>query len=417
LTANLIGDPISVEFSRLAGTFEPIAFLYPGQGTYDQLDLRLTEADVAYLDASGAIRRQVIPLSQETLLSLNPEVVVGDIPTLLDINFDLAQTVHVDLQSNNVAIGEPVIVTLQSNIAGEVGLPSDVRRGRGSIRASSDFLSPDNGGVERLVGIATQVSSSEFTLISGTAQLPLQVEFDNNTVLKQVSPETLDGMIVELEGLTQTSGTLYARELEGLFPATGAEVEGLLYSHSGPEVFTMAPQDGVGMGVDASLSGQLLPVAMSSGMSYSVPWAQEELMGLDLPFDPAHVFPGQRVEFQGSTGLTVGGETALQPYKVELLPQAVTGTMANYAFGETGLPEFDLVLDGDSYVGIMNSGARSVHVYQSSMTNLSRLNGATIENGRVATIRGFLFCADCSSVPTGTPLHLAMVARSVAQLQ
>src|SRR5206468_264625 len=98
------------------------------------------------------------------------------------------------------------------------------------------------------------------------------------------------------------------------------------------------------------------------------------------------------------------------------LPQAVTGTVANYTFGETGLPEFDLLLDGDSYLGVMNPGTHSVHIYQSPVTDLSRLNGAVIENGRLATIRGFLFCRDCDSALQGTPLQLAILSRAVARL-
>jgi hypothetical protein len=418
MVTDLVSGPVTLEFDRLAATFEPLGVIDATDGTYDQLEVRIDAATVTYLDANGATRQQSIKTPVVGLATLNQAVAIGDIPTILDIDVDLAQSVHVDLASNQVTLSDLVITASQNNIAGQNGLPSNAHRSRGATAKSpfSDPLSPENGAVERLVGTATKVSANQFTLITGTAQLPLQIQFDENTVLENVSPATLDGMIIEIEGWTLNTGAIYASELEGLFPDTGIEVEGILYAHSAPGLFLVVPQDGIGAQMSLAMVGQPLSAGLTSDVKYSVSSGGEDMAGLNLPFDATHVFPGQRLELESTTGIIPGGDpAALQPYGAELMRQALNGTVANYMVGDSGMPEFDLVLNSDSYLAVLNQGTGTVHVYQTSTTDLSRLNGAEIQDGKAITIRGFLFCRDSNDVPSGTPLHFALIASAVTK--
>jgi hypothetical protein len=418
MVTDLVTGPVTLEFSRLAATFEPLGVIDATNGIYNQLDVRISAATVTYLDSNGATQQKSIDTPLVGIAALNPAVAIGDIPTILDIDVDLAQTVHLDLAANQVTIGDLVINASQSNIAGQNGLPSNASRSRGAVAKSpySDPLSSDNGAVERLVGTATQVSASQFTLVTGTAQLPLQIQFDENTLLENVSPANLDGMIVEIEGWTLDTGAIYANDLEGLFPDTGIELEGILYAHSAPGLFLIAPQDGAGAQMSLAMVGLPLSAGLTSDVRYSVSSGREDMAGLDLPFDAAHLFPGQRVELESMTGIIPGGDPAtLQPYGAELMRQALNGTVANYTVGDSGMPEFDLVLNSDSYLAVLNEGTGTVHVYQTSTTDLSRLSGAEIQDGKLITIRGFLFCTDSNDMPSGTPLHFALVASSVTK--
>ena len=417
VAADLLFSPSTIEFTRLAQTLEPIGLVDTPQGTYDQVEIKIAGATVAYLDAAGRSRRQTVSASLTTVATPKRPVVIGDIPTILDIDVNLSKTVQLAPVSNKITLTGPVVTVSQNNIAGPGGLPSSVRRARGytQITPSSGQLSSQNGGVERLVGIASETQADEFTLTTGTAQLPLQVHFDGNSVFENGSPTNLDGMLVEVEGWTQPDGSIYGNEVEGISPNTGAEVEGFLVGGIGS--LSVVPQDAIGNGARTSLIGTEVNTILNSGVTYAVNSGDEDLVGLPVIFDEKHIFPGQRVELESYTGLVrVANQMRIQPYQVELLHQTVNGTVSNYTIGSTWMPEFDLTLSSNSYLDILNRGTGTVHVYQRSTTDLSLLT-SDIQDGSPLTIRGFLFCVDSNDSSNGTPRHFELVASSVTDLR
>jgi hypothetical protein len=163
----------------------------------------------------------------------------------------------------------------------------------------------------------------------------------------------------------------------------------------------------------SDLVGAKISVVLDSA-SYGINLGNEDMGGLPVLFDESHIAAGQRIEVESDQGLQAdwaGNAAQIQPFMVELLRQSVKGTVQNYQAGTGGTAEFDLVLSKGSYLGVVNVGTDTVHVYQRSTTQAS----GGIQNGQNVTVRGFLFCTDSTdSIPPGTTLHFAMVASSIS---
>ncbi len=414
VVVDLLPGSNETELSRLAGTFEPMSIVDTPQDTYDQLQMVVTGATVSYIDSAGQINQQPVSSSLTSTLLLSPAVTISDIPSILDIDVDLAQTVQLDLASHQVTLNAPVMTAVETDIAGPGGAPAMARRV--PRRTLSSISNAQSGQFERMTGIASAVLSSQLTL-AGNGKSPLAIHFDGNTVFENVSPSTLSGMLVEVEGWTLSDGTLYADEVEGIFPDTGSEMEGTLSGNTPYGSFFIVSQDGVGAGMKNSYIGAKLTSELDDSASYAVNLGDEDTTGLNLIFDSSHIFVGQRVEFDSYSPLTTpdweGNAAQIQPYMVELLRQTLTGTVSNYTVTGAGTAEFDIALKLSSYVSILNQGLGSVHVYQRSTTELIQLNNG-VQNGSSITVRGFMYCTDTNDyLPPGTQLHFAVLASSL----
>ncbi len=409
-TADLLPEASDIELTRLAATFEPVALPDVTTDTYDQLKMVVSGARVTYLDANGVIQQQDLVSDQTTLLTLSPAVVVGDIPSMLSIDVDAEQTVQLDPVTHVVSLNPPVISVTQSNIASpDAPVLSRVQSGP-KLQA---FSSSNKGQIERLVGQVTATDIDQFTLQLGQSKSSLVLHTDTNTVFDNATLETLQGMLVSVGGKALTDGSLYAEEVETLFPDTGVEVEGTLAGLNPSGLLNLVPQDGTGAGMTLALVGAKISVNLAGGAAYAFNSGSEDLAGLPVVFDESHISAGQRIEVESYQSLQpdwAGNPAQAQPYMVELLRQTLKGTVQNYQAGGSGTAEFDLVLSQSSYLSIMNVGTGTVHVYQRSTTQAS----GGIQDGNSLTVRGFMFCADpTDNVPPGTTLHFAMAASTI----
>lgn len=412
--SDLLSDPTDVELTRLADITEPIAVPDVYTDTYDQLEVVVTGARVTFLDSTGQLQTQDIVANLTSQVTLNPGVVVGDTPTLFDINVDVAQTVQLDLVNNVASLTTPVISAAQYNIsAPQSPAPSGVHSAR-----PLDASNPTSGKLERIIGKVVATSSNGFSLQLAQSKSVLALQTDSNTVFENATLGTLNGLLVSVEGWTLTSGALYADEVEALFPDTGVEVEGTRAGMNPSGLQNLVPTDGIGGGMDSSLVGAKISVNPDGGTSYSVNTGNEDMTGLPVVFDETHISAGQNIEVESYQSLQpdwAGNPAQAQPYMVELLRQTVNGTVTGYVAGTGGAAEFDLILSPNSYVGIMNVGTGTIHVYQRSTTEIdSKLSGG-IANGQSLRIRGFMFCSDpADSVPPGTT-YFAMVASGITK--
>ena len=283
-------------------------------------------------------------------------------------------------------------------------------------RPKTQAMSASNSGqVERLVGQVVQVDGDfgQLSLQLGQSGSVLVLSFDGNTMFDNASPDTVNGMLVEVEGRARTDGTLYASAVETLFPDTGVEAEGMLAGTNAPGLLNMVAEDGTGASMTSALVGTTLGVVVDDSTGYGIHLGNEDMGGLPVLFDAGHIAAGQRIEIDSDFALQpdyAGNPAQAQPYMVELLRQTLQGTVQNYQPGESGAAEFDLVLTPSSYLGIMNAGTGTVHVYQRYTTQAT----IGIQDGMNLSVRGFLFCTDeTDNVPPGTTLHFAMVASSI----
>jgi len=413
----LLPNPSNLELTRVGSTTEIIAVPYVEQASYNQLEMTVSGAHVTYLDSNGSPREKDISANLTSTFSFDPALLVGTTPTQLEVVVDIPQSVELILASDPaddvVNLHTPVITI---NQGGLVAPPSSVR-GANGVKASNS----QRGRVDRAVGdviaVWTDNGLTYFALNLGQTGATLNFQYDVFTVFENVTPDTLDGMLVEVQGGTLGNGALFAEEVEALFPATGAEVEGTLSGRNPSGKLHLVPQDGIGAGMTTALVGTKVSSDMS-GASYAYHAGDIDMTDLTVVFDASHIFLGQRVEAESSAGLQPDGEgnnALITPDKVELLQQSLNGTVINYQEGAMpGSASFDLALPADSYLRIMNPGTSVVHVSQVWTTWLNGFSNG-IQNGGSVSVRGLLFCDDTNDVPPGTPLHFVMVASSITE--
>lgn len=415
---DVLPNPSNLELTRVGATTEIIALPYVVQDSYSQLEMIITGAHVTYLDSTGSAREKNISSNFTSVFPFDPPLVIDANPNELSVVVDIPRTVELipasDPADDVVNLNPPVITVTHDGV---ITPPASVQGSNAQVVASA----AQKGRVERAVGNVTGVWTDNgvtyFALNLGQTGATLNFQYDVFTVFENVTPDTLDGMLVEVEGGTLSSGTLFAEMVEALFPATGVEVEGTLSGRNASGNLHLVPQDGIGAGMTTALVGAKVSSDMS-GASYAYHAGDIDMTGLTVVFDASHVFLGQRVEAESLTGLQPdqeGNAARIASYKVELLQQTLNGVVTNYQEGAIpGTASFDLALPADSYLSIMNPATTVAYVNQVSTTWLDGFSSG-IQDGQSVTVRGLLFCDDSNDVPPGTPLHFVMVASSITK--
>lgn len=407
-TNDLLGTS-DLELMRLTSTPSPVAIAGVIPNTFDQLQMSVSGARITYVDVNGTVQKKDVASDQTSLLTLNPPVIVGDIPTMLSIAVDVNQTVQLDPVNQVVTLNAPVLTVVQSDIPGSGGiLPAAMHKTR-----AASALNTNGGQIERLVGQVVDATGGQILLQLGQSGSFLTLSTDSNTMFDNASPDTVNGMIVEVKGRAMTDGSLYASSVQAMSADSGLEVEGMLAGSNPSGSLNLVSGDGVGAGMTADLVGATITVSSAQDPGYMVDLGGDDMSGLPLLFDSSHVAAGQRIELRSNFGLqpdTDGNAAQAQPYLVELLHQTLQGTIQNYQPGSDGSGEFDLVLAPSTALKLMG-GNSTVHVYQRFTTQTS----VSIANEAPVNVRGLLFCTDATdSVPPGTTLHFAMVATSLS---
>jgi Domain of unknown function (DUF5666) len=231
---------------------------------------------------------------------------------------------------------------------------------------------PQSGQVQHLVGSVTKIAGNAIT-IKPTGNSSFTLQTDSGTDFEDVTLATALNATVEVNGSTQSDGSLYADEVELVDVTNRVELLGLVTSVAPDFELSMVVQDGAGVGMSTSLLGKTVN-SQTDQTSYVVDAGHIDMTGVTAVFDGEHILPGQQVEMEslvalqtdpdGSSGLTI-------PFMVELEQQTISGTAANDAAGGTpGTRTFDVILslDGSSPVANLNPGLTSVHVYRQATT-------------------------------------------------
>lgn len=80
-----------------------------------------------------------------------------------------------------------------------------------------------------MTGLVTNLSGTSFTMTVGQNGVSLTFSTDANTQFNDgAGLATMLNTLVTVKGLTQSDGSLYAKEVEGIENANGAELEGLV---------------------------------------------------------------------------------------------------------------------------------------------------------------------------------------------
>jgi hypothetical protein len=357
-----------IELTHASGKFEPFVAGNLPQGTFSAANLTLVNSELTFLSGTGTAVHINGPASASITVPLSPNLTISG-PLVLNIDVNVAASITtVGGVVNGIAF-TPASFNITAKAPGAAANQQD-----------------DDGEIEDVQGTVTAVNGSSFTMKVGQTGSSLIFATDGTTQFKDgvTTVASLLNQVVTVEGFTRADGSLFAKEVEGLESATGAEVEGLITAISGTTL-TVNAQDGIGNGFDdtkigatfsvniAGLSASKFRVKAGNGFGSGLPSAT-------FPFDATTIHQGQRIEVDTNAAVPPASG-AITPDKINLQQQGVSGTVANNAAGA-----FDINLATDSALRII-SGQTVVHV----TTNSSTDSRVSVANGLAVQVRGLLF--------------------------
>lgn len=380
-----------LELTHLSGTNEPLSLLMVPQGSYTGATLTVASPEVVFINNLGQIVKLQPALSQTVTVNFSPAFTVGTTAPVVNIDLNVANSLTFDGNGNvtGVSLSANSFTLSTSAVAGQ---------------NEQEF---ENGELEDMTGTVSSVSGTSFTLVTG-AGVSLTFSTDASTQFNDgASLATMTNTVVTVEGATKADGTLYAKEVEGVEDAGGAEVEGLISQVSGNPAtqLTFTADDGSGSGMDDTKTGTSFIVDVS-GAGYKVSKGNIDTSGIgglpsppNFPFDATTIHKGQRIEIESHSSVSSNSLTA---EKVKLQQQALSGTVS--ALSGTAPTTFTLTVAADSAFAML-SGSTTVTVYWQPGTDLHNLPH-TLTNGDSVKVRGLVFF-------TGTKFN--MIARRITQ--
>lgn len=395
---NLTVGANRLEFSHMSGKLEPLSVTNFPQGSYASAAITITHPEMTFLNSGGTQTTLQGSATQTVTVNFNPPLTIGNAPAVVNVDLNLANSIATDQAGNITGF----------NFSGS------------SFNISTKAVAPeaqqedDDGEIESVAGLVTSVSGNNFTIKAGRSGAQLTFVTDATTHFSDGLTNVASALnqIVNVEGVTRSDGSLFAKEVEGIENQNGAETEGLVSSVTGSPATSLGfvVQDGTGNGMDDTKVGDSFTADVSGlqANDYRVEQGKADFSGLQVgsgnfPFDGNTIHAGQRVEVESVNALPASAGT-ITADKVKLEQQAVSGTVSNFTVGAGGAATFDLNLanDGSSYLTIL-SGEVVVHVFQQPGTD--NKFGA-ISNGSAVRVRGLLFWS-------GTTFN--MIARRVTR--
>lgn len=366
---NVFSGSRRVEVTHLAGTFAPLVLSSVPQGTYTQLQVTLADPEVSFVgdDASLHNFADVGFTRTLTIVLTPPLAVTGTTAMMLNLDLNAAASIAIDPATNTVTIN-PVITV-------------------GSQPADEQQHEPEAGELEHIAGTVTavNVSAGTFTISAGQSGLTLTFATNTNTRfdIGGTQPGTVAslaaGMVVRVDGVTQSDGTLLATEVEASQPATTAvDAEGLVTSITGNPVteFTLLAQDANddhhdGEDDSRAMVGGALSVNVDASTQFTVDAGGLAFDPAAFPFDAAHLSKAQRVEADSTTPPQImtgaSSSTVLSAQQVRLQAQALTGTVSNQ-LGSSTSGQFTLTVAPDSAFALL-TGTTTVTVFSQTQTD------------------------------------------------
>lgn len=380
-SANITLQNNRLELSHMAAKMEPLSIIGFPQGSISSIQMTLTNPEVTYLDAAGRPHTLAGNPVQPVTVNLNPPLVIGSSPTVVNVDINVAGTLTFDPS------GAVTAITFSS---------SSFAFTTKAIAAEAE-QQDDSGEMEGVTGKVTAVNGNNFVVDAGQGGASITFVTDATTQFgDQLTLATLLNHIVKVEGFTKPDGTVFAKEVEGLESQSGAELEGLISAIPAPSPapassLVLLLQDGTGNGMDPAKMGQSFTVNLTGLAKYAVDQGKCDMGGSasSLLFDATHISAGQRIEVELNDGVPPPNGSTSVPDQIKLEQQALTGTVAAGSVVQKGggAAEFDLNLPGDSYLTLL-SGATLVHVFLQPATD-KRVT--TIAEGTTIRVRGLLF--------------------------
>ena len=331
-SAPVLTKPVVVELSSLGATQEPLELTNLAYGTYTSVTVTVSSAVVTYVNSGGQVVNTTATLTQPTVtVALAPSLVIsGTGEVQVQLAFNLAQSFSIT--GSTVTFG-PAINTVGTQVSAE---------------------SSGDRKIE-VTGSAASVSASSITIQAGDSGRQFAFAINSSTQFPSgmTASSIQTGAIVQVQGQTQTDGTLLATTItqESAAGSSGQQEDGakgivtaVTTNSSGALTgFTMVPRENYG-GQNSSAAS--LTVAVSSSTTYGSSEDAQQSGVSATAFTSAEVFPGQSVVVAGSAG--TGG--VLNAQQVTLAAESIAGTLAAIPQGTSPDFTFSLTLPASSLI-------------------------------------------------------------------
>ncbi|PYY05725.1 MAG: hypothetical protein DMG69_25860 [Acidobacteria bacterium] len=347
-TITVLDSPTKIELTHLAGTVESFVAANVPPGTYQSAAVSISTVDVTYIPASSTTPvEKTFTLNTTINVMFNPAVTISKAPSVLSFDFNAAQSLTFDSAGNVTGINPVITVSVQVISSGE---------------QEND---EEHGEIEDMVGTISGAMAASFALTPEPGSSAQTFTVDANTKFEDGIPQFADlnpGMLVEVDAVTQSDGSLLATKVELMEASEGMEADGIVTATSGTSVTLLVLHEGGNMSTD--MVGTPLTVDVSNAV-FKSPLGNSDFSMLlrGLPFTPKFdkvtVAVGQRV--QVNAPVTSQMKNSFSATQVRLQRQALSGTVGAAPMGSNA--SFLLLLDADSAF-VKLTGVSSVNVYQ-----------------------------------------------------
>jgi hypothetical protein len=372
-TTNILSTPTTIEVCHLDGIQEALVTASIPQDTYVSALITFSNPQITYINSSGQ------PVAASPTLSTTSYTATFAAPIAINNNsssllFDLLASQSVTISGTTVTV---------SPIFSVKALPS----------ATAPPSAGKNGTGMQQTGAVISASATSLVIDPGSgANLTFAI---NSSTVFQAGNATATlasltaGELVEVDFITQTSGTLLATRVELLPPNPSGQPLNLL---TGPVTtliagagFKMVLMQPAGSNLNPTSIGTTYTVDISSSTVFAIAPQFVSLAG--LPFMPsftsANLKPGQTVAVTTSA---IAGTTATAA-DVYLAPQTISGTVT--AISTSG--SYDVytlsLASGSAFTSL--SGASTIVVYASSAT--TAMSSTAIAVGSQVRFNGLVF--------------------------
>ena len=365
---SVLPKPTEFEFVHAAGALEPLSLVNVPPATYTGATISVANPEVVVVNGGVPTKIPATLTSSTVTITFSPAISIGSGAAVL--NFELNLATSITLNGTNTAASVSPQFTATTSV-----VPAN--------NASED---EEHGSVEDLRGTITSVASPKFTIQpSQTAQA---VTFTTNSSTQfrdgiTSFSQLTNGMIVSVDAVTQSDGTLLAATIESeTETTTGEEIEGVISAVSGSPATQISVSTQRAASATTSVNtptlGTSVTISISSGTKFSA--QSKKLTGPFPAFNASNIGKGQRVEVDSE--VQSGSPTTAIGDKIKLTEQALSGTISALSGNN-----FILTVSGTSAFASL-SGATTVAVQSQSGTEI---RSVTLVNGGAVRVRGLLF--------------------------
>ena len=380
----IISTSVPMEMMHLMGTMQPLAMINAPQGTYTGASVTIGSATVMYMDlTTKAPVQTTIPGPMTGTINFGSPITVGSTPMAISFDLDLASSVTTG-SNGNLSMNPVFHVTSETQGSGN----------------PMDF---EDGGIQQMMGLVSNVSGSSFTISSMQAAQNFTFTTNTSTVFDGASMGSMaGGMGVMVDAILQSDGSLLATRVQSMMGSGGVMGGGMITAVAGqpPTSLTMVMQNGAGTGMMSSYFAAGATISLSGSTTYEIDDDGMNMSNLLFTpvFDASHIDAGQNVMPISSSGMMSGGmgggmmsggamDGTITADEVALEPQGLTGT-ASVPISSGSPSSFKLMLSLQCAFTTLTH-ATSVTVYQQSKTFMS--GTSPIASGTAMHAFGLLF--------------------------